>query len=106
MRSSVASRNQIEPTQPRPFERGEAFNARGHSACYDTSVDQATIAVASGSPYVPRDGGQSAAPGGLLVYEGVREDKPSPEVPPPRATSKSPSHGPGSLILSSSSEND
>src|SRR6202035_1947625 len=38
MRSSVASRNRIGPTQHRPIGGGKGFEARRQSACYHTSA--------------------------------------------------------------------
>ena len=38
MRSSVASRNRIGPTQHRPIGCGKGFEARRQSACYHTSA--------------------------------------------------------------------
>src|ERR1700730_9250466 len=38
MRSSVASRNRIGPTQHRPIGGGKGFEARRRSACYHTSA--------------------------------------------------------------------
>jgi hypothetical protein len=58
MRSSVATRDRIGPTQPRPFwAAGTPFKPQNQSACYDTSADRATITFGSGrdprlSPFV------------------------------------------------------
>ena len=90
MRSSVASRNRIGPTQHRPIGCGKGFEARRQSACYHTSAGSSACRRKTGQGtglgerfHGAKSGSHSTLPlvGARFDIEayGVKEDAALPE---------------------------
>ena len=87
MRSSVASRNRIGPTQHRPIGCGNGFEARRQSACYHTSAGSSACRrkTGQGTGLGERFHGAKSGSHSTLRWREVDSNSRSPRLRRPRS---------------------